>query len=487
MKASQETIKKILNSLKNVKKTGKDQYTSQCPAHEDNNNSLSLQVIDGGFLFHCFAGCLYSDIIRFLPTEVRHTKHDDTDNDFYLKNIYEKSKKEIQYVPKQELGNEIIQDLIPKKKLGNEIKNGENNFLILFLKNKFGDNFIGEVTYPVKDNKTAFWYKDKNNTFLNAKCIEYKDDLHRNKDIPPFFLLRETGKCWFNENKIATNENIIIVESEKTAVILENILPKTTIIATGGATIVNNLNYKLLMNKKVLLIADFDTAGEKWEKNIESILIKNKISYSIYNPESYDNTDYSDIADILLDNLYNDEILCNIMNKIKNLFETIEPPEDTEENTFISWKDMKNFKRKEIDFLLTGIIPRTGLIGLVGPPDTGKSQFCRQLCISICLRYKKFLDFDLTQINNRIIFISTEDSPEMFRMAMQKQLDGMESNEEPDNFNFFSFSSTDTNLIEIIKNFMNENKVDLIVIDSLGDVYEGSDMSNNTEMRKYLK
>lgn len=56
----------ILSLLKNVRRVGSG-YTSRCPAHNDNKNSLSLK--DGGngkALFNCFAGCSYQDIIGAL-------------------------------------------------------------------------------------------------------------------------------------------------------------------------------------------------------------------------------------------------------------------------------------------------------------------------------------------------------------------------------------------------------------------------------------
>lgn len=52
----------VLSLLKNVKQTSNG-YTSRCPAHNDNKNSLSISVGDNGkLLFNCFAGCEFEDI-----------------------------------------------------------------------------------------------------------------------------------------------------------------------------------------------------------------------------------------------------------------------------------------------------------------------------------------------------------------------------------------------------------------------------------------
>jgi hypothetical protein len=48
------------------------QATALCPAHDDHSPSLSLRVLpDGDVLFHCFAGCSFSDIMRALRTELK--------------------------------------------------------------------------------------------------------------------------------------------------------------------------------------------------------------------------------------------------------------------------------------------------------------------------------------------------------------------------------------------------------------------------------
>ena len=56
----------VLPLLKNVKQSSNG-YTSRCPAHDDNKNSLSLAEGENNkTLFNCFAGCSYQDIIAAL-------------------------------------------------------------------------------------------------------------------------------------------------------------------------------------------------------------------------------------------------------------------------------------------------------------------------------------------------------------------------------------------------------------------------------------
>ena len=56
----------ILSQLKNVRQTSNG-YTSRCPAHDDDKNSLSLKEGDNGKpIFYCFAGCSYQNIAAAL-------------------------------------------------------------------------------------------------------------------------------------------------------------------------------------------------------------------------------------------------------------------------------------------------------------------------------------------------------------------------------------------------------------------------------------
>lgn len=70
-------ISDFLARLKGVKRGGKG-ATARCPAHEDNNNSLSVSAGDDGrVLVKCFAGCSADDICGALGIEVRELFNDE--------------------------------------------------------------------------------------------------------------------------------------------------------------------------------------------------------------------------------------------------------------------------------------------------------------------------------------------------------------------------------------------------------------------------
>ena len=64
-------INNFLSRLQKVKKTGKNSWVACCPAHLDNNPSMSVSVGDDGrVLAHCFSQeCSFSDIIAAVGLE----------------------------------------------------------------------------------------------------------------------------------------------------------------------------------------------------------------------------------------------------------------------------------------------------------------------------------------------------------------------------------------------------------------------------------
>ena len=52
----------ILARLRGVRRSGEG-WTAKCPAHEDNQNSLSIHHRNGKWLLKCHAGCDWKAII----------------------------------------------------------------------------------------------------------------------------------------------------------------------------------------------------------------------------------------------------------------------------------------------------------------------------------------------------------------------------------------------------------------------------------------
>src|ERR1044071_2954797 len=68
------SLSSILNRLKKVRRNGGG-HMACCPAHDDQNPSLSICVKDNGEpLFHCFAGCTAEAVRRALGIENKYIR-----------------------------------------------------------------------------------------------------------------------------------------------------------------------------------------------------------------------------------------------------------------------------------------------------------------------------------------------------------------------------------------------------------------------------
>jgi hypothetical protein len=128
-----------------------------------------------------------------------------------------------------------------------------------------------QVTVDDKFN-TVFWYINKDNKICKDKVIKYSNDGHRDKQFGATSNYRTkdgySNRCYFGEVLIGLQEDVYIVESEKTALICALEFPHSTWIATGGAS--------CLMDIKPTwkLYPDFDKAGKSWEQKYPENCIK---------------------------------------------------------------------------------------------------------------------------------------------------------------------------------------------------------------------
>jgi len=74
-----DAIDRVLERLVGVRKIASG-WTAKCPAHEDNNPSLSIKEGDGGrVLLKCFAGCSFESIVATLSLEMTDLFSDETE------------------------------------------------------------------------------------------------------------------------------------------------------------------------------------------------------------------------------------------------------------------------------------------------------------------------------------------------------------------------------------------------------------------------
>jgi KaiC/GvpD/RAD55 family RecA-like ATPase len=138
-------------------------------------------------------------------------------------------------------------------------------------------------------------------------------------------------------------------------------------------------------------------------------------------------------------------------------------------------------------YLMKPILPQKGCAVLAGKPDTGKSQFARQLCIQIALDNNKFLGFDLTPTRKKALYVATEDDIDSIKFLTNKQFIGLDKPFN-DNLRFiFADVLTQKEIFNILKKELAKEPVALVVVDSFGDIFKNSDSNNNMAMRNTVK
>ncbi|MFZ4706814.1 MAG: AAA family ATPase [Bacteroidales bacterium] len=141
----------------------------------------------------------------------------------------------------------------------------------------------------------------------------------------------------------------------------------------------------------------------------------------------------------------------------------------------------------EPDYLLSPLMPRKGTAVLAGKPDTGKSQFARQLCITVALGFPDFLGFKINSAHRSALYVSTEDSMEATTYLMTKQFKGLNQSAQKNLRFIFSDTSDQEEVLSSLEQALAESPVDLIVIDSFSDIFKGDNNNNNMAMRHSVK
>lgn len=138
-------------------------------------------------------------------------------------------------------------------------------------------------------------------------------------------------------------------------------------------------------------------------------------------------------------------------------------------------------------YLMPPILPQKGCAVLAGKPDTGKSQFARQLCIQIASENNKFLNFDLTPTRKKALYVATEDDIGSVKFLTDRQFKGLDKPFN-DNLRFiFADVLTQEEIFNTLKKELDKEPVDLVVVDSFGDIFKNSDSNNNMAMRNTVK
>lgn len=182
---------------------------------------------------------------------------------------------------------------------------------------------------------------------------------------------------------------------------------------------------------------------------------------------------------------YNKEPKKNIQDSNLNVKNS--KSKSNNEITNFSAFELYNFKLKELPKLVNPYFQKVGLAALVGTSDSGKSTFLRQLALAISLKQEKFLNFSLNAEHHKVIYVSTEDDYRSVSYSIRKQVNHLKNENDLDikllkNLEFIF--ETD-GLFQNLESKLNNDKYDLIIIDTFTDVF-GEEINSNTQVRKFL-
>lgn len=141
----------------------------------------------------------------------------------------------------------------------------------------------------------------------------------------------------------------------------------------------------------------------------------------------------------------------------------------------------------EPEYLMEYYLPRVGTAVLVGKPDIGKTQLGREFCIVIANGQDEFLGIKLLTIHQSAIYVSTEDSPDAIRYQLGKQLKGLATDPKKGLRFIFGESLSPKEIISKLESELKSAPADLVVVDSYGDIFEGTDGNAPLSARNAVK
>lgn len=146
-------------------------------------------------------------------------------------------------------------------------------------------------------------------------------------------------------------------------------------------------------------------------------------------------------------------------------------------------KELLSLNITEIPMLVENLMQKTGLVGITGSSDVGKSTFLRQLAFSIASDQRNFLGFNLNTRTNKVIYVSTEDMMTDLAYITRKQLGN--PTEIDDCWDNLIFITDTENLQQNLEDLMETHRPDCVIIDAFTDIHKG-DNNMSTSVRTTL-
>lgn len=302
-----------LHELANILGGGKerrrssDNYMTCCPAHDDKNPSLSIRCVSEGnkekFIFHCFAGCQWKDIVHqiklrhnidfFDNEKVNYKKINKApvkQNNVITKNIEKKKKAERTYLLNADMSPPSDKNLVHIKKHKNKLIKYRlihlwpwhgSNSSILFYTARYHDDDGNKIILPI----TPWFNHEKNSKEwlkLAPPPLEPMFDLHLDDGTSPILIVE-------GEKTVDAAKRLI----NRPSAIFKNRKPWIT-TTRGGSSNVHNTDLSPCKNRDIYIFIDMDGPGLKYAANFFHIEAKSitLIKYSNDKKSGYDLADF---------------------------------------------------------------------------------------------------------------------------------------------------------------------------------------------------
>ena len=135
--------------------------------------------------------------------------------------------------------------------------------------------------------------------------------------------------------------------------------------------------------------------------------------------------------------------------------------------------------------LLEPILPRQGVVALVGSSDSGKSSLLRGLAMAVVSGKQEYIGFRLNTRYRRAIYVSTEDDQQSVGALMRRQTSSPCDLEAMDYDGLHFIFDTD-NLLATLELGLRSCVPDVVIVDAFADLYAGP-MNENNRVRGFIQ
>lgn len=148
-----------------------------------------------------------------------------------------------------------------------------------------------------------------------------------------------------------------------------------------------------------------------------------------------------------------------------------------------TWQELLENDVQEMPMLWKPFFPKTGIAGLIGGSDTGKSTLLRHFAMNLVSGEKEFLGYPLSPIHQSALYLSTEDDKNALSYLMQVQSKNSKTGIDREKLRFIFGSQ---NIHDRIRDEYERAPFDCLIIDAITDIFSG-DINRNNDVRHFLQ